>query len=136
MNEDTKTNEAMNQLSKDGLTRSLIISTILHLALIALFSISFISLCVKYNTLNPKAAIAAEKEQEEQKALEAKREKQAKDAEAEDKKTTSSDKNSSESKPKVTEEDKKVPEVIKNTEEVIKEIPAGPSNLNKFDDNL
>jgi len=129
-NSDTSPTVLLSGIQDQGLTTPLMMSVVFHLVLIALFSLGYIGLCMKYGTLKPKAAIEAEKEQKAQTELEEKRKKVADKAAQEDAAKTTS------STPEKKTEDKKVPSVIKNTQEVIKDKPAQPSSLDSFDGDL
>jgi hypothetical protein len=120
----------ISEIQNTSLTKPIIMATIIHIALIGIFSIGYINMCIKYKTMSPKAAIAQEKEAKTQKELEANRKKKADDAAKADKPKTT---DTSNTKPSDTE---RVPQVIKDTQEVIKEKPKAPTSLNSFDDDL
>ena len=128
---DTSPAELMSGLNDSGLTKPLMMSAVFHLVLIALFSLGYIGLCMKYGTRKPKAASEAEKEQQAQADLEKKRKEKADKAAKEDAAPTTTSKTT-----ETKTEEKKVPSVIKNTQEVIKDKPTQPSSLDSFDGDL
>ena len=48
----------LSDIQDKGLTKPLIMSVIIHVILIGVFSIGYIGLCVKHKTLDPKAEIS------------------------------------------------------------------------------
>ncbi len=74
MSEEVNPNELVSAIAKPRLTVSMIISFVVHIVLLVVFSIGFIMLCFQYKTTHPKAAIKAEQklkqEEEEKKARE------------------------------------------------------------------
>ena len=131
MAENNKDNKALlSGIQDQGLGKPLAISAVFHLVLIAVFSIGYINLCMKYGTLKPKEAIEAEKEQKAQAELEEKRKQKAEKAAKEDAAGASKEVSDK------TSEEKKVPKVIKETQEVIKDKPNQPSSLDSFDGDL
>ena len=130
--EDTAPGMLISEIQNTSLTKPLIMAALIHVVLIGVFSINYISQCVKYKTMSPKEAIAQEQEQKTQAALEEERKKKADKAAGEDKKPAAiSDKTE-----KPEDKGERVPQVIKDTQEVIKEKPKAPSSLNTFDDDL
>ena len=124
---DTPPTVLLKDIQDQGLVKPLLMSGVFHLVLIALFSIGYIGMCMKYKTMKPKVAIEAEKEKQKQADLEAARKKKAEEAAKDDagsQKTAKSD------------DKKKEPSVIKNTKEVIKKKPTDPSTLDDFDGDL
>ena len=131
--EDTAPGMLISEIQNTSLTKPIIIATLIHVVLIGIFSVNYISQCVKYKTMSPKEAIAQEQEQKTQAALEEERKKKADKASAEDKKTEpkTAGKNAN-----TEDKGERVPQVIKDTQEVIKEKPKAPTSLNTFDDDL
>lgn len=58
--ESVNPNELMASIAKPRLTVSLIISLVVHIALLLLLSIGFLRQCFQYKTIHPKVAIKAE----------------------------------------------------------------------------
>jgi hypothetical protein len=63
--------DLMAEISRSTLGRTLIVSLAVHALLIGVTSIGFIGLCVKYNSLHPKVAMAAEKKAQDLAAAQA-----------------------------------------------------------------
>lgn len=71
----------MGKISKSGLTLNFIFSLLLHVGLIGGLSVGFIQLCIKYNSMDPKAIIAEEevaKKKAEEERLRKERQEKAK----------------------------------------------------------
>ena len=120
----------LSGIQEQGLGKPLAMSIVFHIILVGVFSIGYISLCMKYKTLDVKDAQKAEQDQIAQTELENKRKAMADKAAKED------DAGKTAKAPDKSGDEKKVPKVIKETQEVIKDKPKKPSSLDSFDDDL
>jgi hypothetical protein len=129
--EDTAPGMLISEIQNASLTKPIIMATIIHIVLIAVFSVGYINMCVKYKTMSPKAAIAEANELQAQKDLEAKRK-----AKADNSGKANKPKSNDGAKTTKAGDTDRVPQVIKDTQEVIKDKPGKPSSLNSFEDDF
>lgn len=69
-----RADELMADIARPAIGKMLLISAGVHLLVLLLTSIRFISLCIEHHTMNPRAVITAIKQEQHEKELEAKRE--------------------------------------------------------------
>ncbi len=62
--------DLMADIARSRLGKTLLVSALIHVAFIGVTSIGFIRLCARYDTLDPKAAIAAEQKAAKEKEKE------------------------------------------------------------------
>ena len=68
-----ESNILMSDISRFSLTGTLLVSLVVHVVVVGLTSIGFVSLCVKYDSLHPRQVIAQMEKQKERESAEATR---------------------------------------------------------------
>ena len=124
----------MSDINHSSITLTLIISVVVHAALIMILSIGYFLECAKYGAFLPadikekKAELAAQEE------LDAKKKQAAEENAAAEKETADKPKENTGTAEDTSGNDK--PKIVKEVEEVIKEQPDKPTSLDGFDDDF
>ena len=138
--EDIHPDDLMENVTESRLGSAIVISIAAHILFIGLLSIHYFVLCAQYKTFDPRTAIQAEKDAEEEEERKRKKEEFRKkieeEAKAQAKKEQAAEAGKSETDAPAKEEgEKKTPKILKEINEVSKERPNSTS-LDDLDEDL